>query len=139
MHLDVVLRVVSKLLIPFVLIFALYVQFHGEYGPGGGFQAGVAMGACIILYAIMFGLEAAMRMVPVRLVEILIPVGVLIFGGVGVANLLLGGNYLDYYTLWPGSPQAAQVLGIILVEIGVLLTVAATMVAIFYAFAGRGR
>jgi len=38
---DLILRVAAKLLMPFMLLFALYVQFHGDYGPGGGFQAGV--------------------------------------------------------------------------------------------------
>ena len=56
-----VLRVVSKLLIPFILLFALYVQFHGDYGPGGGFQAGVIFGAGFILYALIFGLDNARR------------------------------------------------------------------------------
>ena len=31
-----VLRVVAKLLLPLILLFGLYVQFHGDYGPGGG-------------------------------------------------------------------------------------------------------
>ena len=38
-------RVVGRLLIPFILLFGLYVQFHGEYGPGGGFQAGAIIAA----------------------------------------------------------------------------------------------
>lgn len=138
MRLDVVLRVVSKLLLPFMLIFALYVQFHADYGPGGGFQAGVTIAATVILYAIMFGLDAAMKAVPVRVVEIMVPLGVLIFGGVGVASLMLGGNYLDYDVL-AHNPKDGQHLGVILVEIGVLISVTGTMLAIFYAFAGRGR
>ena len=56
-----ILRVVSKLLIPYILLFALYVQFHGDYGPGGGFQAGVIFAAGIILYGLVFGLRAARR------------------------------------------------------------------------------
>lgn len=138
MKLDVVLRIVSKLLLPFMLIFAFYVQFHADYGPGGGFQAGVAVAAAVILYAIMFGLDAAIRAVPMRLVEIMVPLGVLIFAGVGVASLFLGGNYLDYDVLLQDDKQG-QHLGVILVEIGVLVSVAGTMLAIFYAFAGRGR
>ena len=69
MRLDVILRVVTKLLLPFILLFGLYVQFHGESGPGGGFQAGVIVGACIILYAIMFGLDRAMKVLSVTAVE----------------------------------------------------------------------
>ena len=50
-----VLRVVAKLLMPFILIYGLYVQFHGDFGPGGGFQAGVIFAAGFILYALIFG------------------------------------------------------------------------------------
>ncbi|MDP2618663.1 MAG: Na(+)/H(+) antiporter subunit B [Hyphomicrobiales bacterium] len=138
MKFDVVLRVVIKMLLPFILVFGLYVQFHGDYGPGGGFQAGVITAAMVVLYAIIFGLAAAQRVVPPLLVEIMIPLGVLIFAGVGVAAVLLGSDYLNYSVLLH-DPVHGQELGIMLVEIGVLVTVAGTMTAIFYAFAGRGR
>ncbi len=138
MRLDIILRVVSKLFIPFIFIFALYVQFHGDYGPGGGFQAGVILAAGVILYAIIYGLNAAQRAVPTRLVEFLVPLGVLIFAGVGVWGLLAGGNYLDYSVL-QHDPVHGQERGVFWVEIGVLVTVSSTMITIFYAFAGRGR
>lgn len=132
----IILRVVVKLLLPMILLFALYVQFHGDYGPGGGFQAGVAAAAAIILYGMIFGIPAARQVVPQRVVHILIPLGILIFAGTGVASLLLGANYLDYTPL--GSNQkAGQHLGILIVEAGVFVTVASTMLAIFYAFGGR--
>ena len=132
-----VLRVIAKLMIPFMLLFALYVQFHGDFGPGGGFQAGVITAAAIIFYAIIFGLPAARAVVPDRLVETMVAAGVLIFAGVGVAGLLLGGNYLDYFVL-DRDPVAGQHRGIFWVEIGVLVTVAGVMLKIFYMFAARG-
>lgn len=138
MRLDVVFRVAAKIFIPFILVFALYVQFHGDFGPGGGFQAGVMAGAMVIFYAIIFGLEAAQRIIPPRLVELMVPAGVAIFAGVGVVSLLFGGNYLDYSPILH-DPVHAQHIGILLVEIGVLVTVSGTMVAIFYTFIGRGR
>ena len=138
MVLDVVLRVAAKFFLPFILMFALYVQFHGDYGPGGGFQAGVISAATVILYAIIFGLAPTMRLVPPLLVETLVPLGVLIFAGTGVAGLVLGHNYLDYAP-FAHDPAHGQHLGILIVEIGVLVTVAGTMIAIFYAFADRGR
>ena len=55
MKLDLILRVATKIILPFILLFALYVQFHGDYGPGGGFQAGVIAAGMVILYAIIFG------------------------------------------------------------------------------------
>ena len=138
MKLDTILRVTTKLMLPFILLFALYVQFHGDYGPGGGFQAGVISAAMVILYALIFGLKAAQRAVPVWLVEKMVPLGVLLYAGVGVVNIALGGNYLNYSTLGHDAPHA-QELGILLVELGVYITVAGTMTVIFYTFVGRGR
>lgn len=133
-----VLRVVSKVLMPFILLFAFYVLFHGEYGPGGGFQAGVIFAAGFVLYGLVFGLDRARRVLPRAVLLGLIPAGVLIYTGVGVVNMLLGGAFLDYDTLRPGDPAAGQHLGILLVEVGVGVTVAAVMTAVFFGFAGRG-
>jgi multicomponent Na+:H+ antiporter subunit B len=138
MSLDLILRIGTKLILPFILLFALYVQFHGDYGPGGGFQAGVITSGMVILVAITFGLNAAERIAPQSLVEPMVPLGVLIYAGIGVIGLLMGKNYLDYSVL---SQEAAQGrhLGIFLVEAGVFVTVFGTMTALFYAFVDRGR
>lgn len=133
---DLVLRVVGKLLIPFILLFALYVQFHGDFGPGGGFQAGVIFASGIIFYALIFGLANARKLMPDWLVESLLASGVLIYAGVGVAGLLLGGNYLDYFVL-DSDPVHGQHRGIFWVEAGVAITVCGVMLKIFYMFASR--
>ncbi len=133
----VVLRIVSKRFIPFVLLFALYVQFHGDFGPGGGFQAGVIFAAGFILYAMVFGLDELKRVVPPRVVELGAALGALLFAGVGIVSLVLGGNYLDYDFLDAHDPVHGQHLGILLVELGVGITVASVMTIIYYSFAGR--
>ena len=132
----VILRVVSKFLIPVIMLFALYVQFHGELGPGGAFQAGVIMASAFILHMLVFGLETTRRIVPVSWLRGCAAAGALLYGGVGVAGLLLGGNYLDYGVL-DADPVAGQHVGIILIELGVGLTVASTMVLLIFTFAGR--
>ncbi len=136
-----ILRIVSKLLIPYILLFAFYVQFHGDYGPGGGFQAGVIFASGFILYGLVFGLKQTRRVAPPAVIEALIACGVLIFAGTGVAAMLLGGNFLDYglleHHLLEGYLPHGQHLGILLVELGVGITVAAVMIAIFFSFAGR--
>ncbi len=134
-----ILRVVSKLLLPYILLFALYVQFHGDYGPGGGFQAGVIFAAGFVLYALIYGLAAVRRLAPPRLVEVVLSIGVLIFAGTGVATMLLGGKFLEYGVLVPEHPAEGQHYGILVIEFGVGVTVAAVMIAIFSTFAGRGR
>lgn len=131
-----ILRIVSKILIPPILIFALYVQFHGEYSPGGGFQAGVIFATAIILYTLFFGLRVASRVINQAAVQILAALGVLIYGSVGLISLFNGKAFLDYSALTE-NPLLGQHLGILVIELGVGITVASVMILIFFAFAGR--
>jgi len=135
---DRVLRVIAKLLIPFILVFGLYVQFHGDYGPGGGFQAGVIVAAAVIFHALIYGLEITRRVVPEWVIETMVAAGIVIYAGVGVACMLLGGEFLDYSVLMHDAVHG-QHRGIFLVELGVGVTVAGVMLMIFYMFAGRAR
>lgn len=134
---NLVLRVAAKMLVPLIMMFALYVQFHGETGPGGGFQAGVIFAASFVLYALVFGVGAARAVAPQRVLRILMGCGVLLYAGTGLASLLAGGNFLDY-NVFAERPLEGQHLGILLIELGVGITVAAVMIAIFFAFAERG-
>lgn len=136
MQQQIILRVVAKMMLPPILLFALYVQFHGDYGPGGGFQAGVIFAAGIILYTMLFGLSNSQKLFKRKMMELLTAVGVLIYGGVGVACMIMGGNFLDYSVL-RHDPVHGQHLGILLVELGVGITVAAVMIVIFFKFTWR--
>ncbi len=131
-----VIRVTAKLLIPAIMLFALYVQFHGDFGPGGGFQAGVIFAAAFILYALLFGVSVARKVATPRVVRTILALGVLLYAGTGLAGLILGGNYLDYSVL-AHDPLHGQHLGINLIEFGVFLTVASAMITIFFTFAGQ--
>ncbi len=137
MHHHLILRVVTKMLVGAIILFAFYVQFHGDFSPGGGFQAGVIMAVAFILYGIVFGLNKAEQVFPSWLVHKLVALGVLIYAGTGVASMLLGYNYLDYGAFNPQHPSHGQHWGILAVELGVGVTVTGVMVAIYYAFANR--
>jgi multicomponent Na+:H+ antiporter subunit B len=130
---QVVPRVVAKLLVPYMLLYALYVQWHGDYGPGGGFQAGVIFAAAVILYALIFDLGNAQRAIRPWVVNLLVPLGLLLYIGVGIATILKGGVFLEYGVL-AHDPVHGQHLGILLVELGVGTTVAGVMLTIFYGF-----
>ncbi len=132
----IIVRISTRILVPFILLFALYVQFHGDFGPGGGFQAGVIFGAGCILYGLVFGVEALMGVAPMAVVRAIAAAGVLLYALVGVAGLLAGGNYLDYGVLG-ATPVAGQHLGIMLIELGVGMTVAAVVISFFYGFTNR--
>ncbi len=131
-----ILRIVTKMLIPFILLFAFYVQFHGDFGPGGGFQAGVIFASAIFLYVMLFGMTTARRVINQSFIQMIAATGVLLYGSVGVVSLLSGKEFFDYSAL-SSDPVAGQHLGILLIELGVGLTVASIMIIIFFNFASR--
>ena len=135
---NAVYRVTTKVLFAPIIIYGLYVQFHGDFGPGGGFQAGVIVAAAFILYGLVFGMVAVKRLAPPKAVAGLMALGVMIYGGVGVFTLLKGGNYLDYNFIDLYDPAHGQHLGILLVELGVGVTVTIVMMGLFYAFVSYG-
>ena len=138
MKTDPIPRVIAKLFIPFILVFALYVQFHGDFGPGGGFQAGVIFSGGIILYSLIFGVSITQNLLPPIFVEVTSAIGVLLYGAVGVVCMFKGGEFLNYSVLLSNS-VSGQHLGILLIELGVFITVASVMLKLFYLFASRSK
>ena len=132
-----ILRVITKLLVGMIILYALYVQFHGDYSPGGGFQAGVIFAAAFILYGIVFGLQKCYAVLPQWVVHKLVALGLLIYGFTGVLSMFLGYEYLNYGAFTPHHPEHGQHWGILAVELGVGVTVTGVMIAIYYAFAAR--
>ncbi|MDZ7747878.1 MAG: Na(+)/H(+) antiporter subunit B [Halofilum sp. (in: g-proteobacteria)] len=142
-----IVREVSDFTLPAILLVALYIQFHGEYSPGGGFQAGVVFGTGVWLYALVHGLARTQRIIPPPAVRAGVSLGALLYIGTGFACLLLGENFLDYDALGGGHGGGhgdgdghnthGQHLGILLIELGVGITVASVMVTVFYGFAAR--
>lgn len=129
----IILRIVTKLLIPLILLFGLYVQFHGDFSAGGGFQAGVIFAAGFILYNIVFGLDVGQSILSPGTSKSLMALGVILYILVGFLGILLGGNFLEYNNLSNTSVNG-QLLGVFLVELGVGLTVSNVMVLVFYSF-----
>lgn len=131
-------RFVGRLLIPFILLFGLYVQFHGDYGPGGGFQAGALVASAIILYSLLEGEQRALQLLPQSILMLLVSGGALLFGLTGIAGILMGGTFLDYSVL-ADTAVTGQHVGILLIEAGVGITVTGVLLSIYHAFAARGR
>jgi multicomponent Na+:H+ antiporter subunit B len=132
-----ILRVVGKFLIPYIMLFGLYVQFHGDFGPGGGFQAGVIFASAFVIHTLLFGIRSTQKIAPEWILKIISSAGVLLYAGVGVVSMLAGGEYLNYNVL-AADPITGQHIGIILVEFGVGLTVTAVIMLMFFTFAARG-
>ena len=132
----IVLRVVSRFLIPFIVLYGLYIQFHGDYSPGGGFQAGVICASAFILYSLIHGLPAMLKVIPFSVIRVFCSAGPLIYASVGVIGLLQGHEFLNYSHLAETAPHG-QERGIFLVELGVGLTVFSVIMMIYVLFSSR--
>lgn len=126
---SIIIRTLSRLLVPWIQLFALYVIMHGHSSPGGGFQGGVILAASFILMSIAYGIEEVKRRFPIKTLIVFTSLGVFIYGGIGLVCLLLGANFLDYGILPVVEPRGMGMLGI---EIGVGITVMAALISIFY-------
>ncbi|MGN7618531.1 MAG: Na(+)/H(+) antiporter subunit B [Ehrlichia sp.] len=130
---DPVLRTISILMIPVIILYGLYIQFHGDYSPGGGFQAGVIVASAIVLYGILFGLDATLKAISPYTIKVIGGLGILVYGGTGIASMLFHGEFLSYSVLMNDS-ILGQKLGIFVVELGVGMTVCSSMLTIYFNF-----
>lgn len=137
-HESIVVVTFVRGLVPLTQLFALYVLVHGHESPGGGFQAGVILGATFIMLGLALGPEGLGRRVDEALGLALGAAGVLLYVLTGVAAMVGGGNFLDYGALpLPVPAVRARYLGILFIETGVMLAVAATLALIFRRLADR--
>jgi len=131
---DVIIQTICRILIPFIQLYGLYVIAHGHYSPGGGFQGGVILGASFILLCLSYDIQEMKKRLSQQANIIFFSVGLIIYSGIGVLCLLLGGKYLDYswlHQILPVDPVEARSMGIFGIEVGVGITVMAVMISIF--------
>jgi len=138
-HDSVIVHTLARVFTPIIQLFALYVLFHGHYSPGGGFQAGTLFAASVILPIIVFGIQGSLIVLERRAI-ILGGIGILLYAGIGLVPLILGEEFLNYGELpIPGMEASAKRhWGILGIEIGVTIAVAATAVSIYYSLRERG-
>jgi len=133
----VIIPYITKKMIPFIQLYALYVIAHGDLGPGGGFQGGVIFGASIILHILVFGMEKTKRLFPLKIMDFFGSLGVLIYSLIGLLCIYFGGSMLEYTKLPFKDPHLAAHLGIFGIEVGVAITVSAVMVVFIFDIARK--
>jgi len=123
----------SRLLSPYIMLFGLYVIFHGHYSPGGGFQGGALLAASVLLIRLSGGGNIAELHIREFATTPMAVLGVLIYFGTGLTAVLMGSYFLDYEALpIPGlSPEMLRNTGILIIEVGIGLAVMAILVMIF--------
>lgn len=130
---SVIVRRIGVILVPLVQLFALYVLFFGQYGPGGGFVAGVMIAASLIVDLLVFGREGQSPTAAERALAG-DGAGLMVFAFVGGLGLIGGGEFLNYSDMpVPGIDDASRrYFGILLTQVGVALDVAVAAVSIVF-------
>lgn len=126
MKYSIILRTASRLLIPLMLLFSVFLLLRGHNETGGGFIGGLVAGIAFSLYAVSFGTQLSRRAVKAA-------PPTLMAGGLGLAlltglaPLLVDGRFLQ--GLWGkiggikvGSPVFFDV-GVYLLVIGMVLVI----------------
>lgn len=131
---DLILKTVTKWLLPFIQLYGVYVVFHGHVSPGGGFSGGAILGASIILYTIVFGLDKGEKKLPHQISTLIESGGVAWYMIIGLIGLAVTGSYLanqsaGFYLGEAGALISAGMIPII--TLGVGLKVASTMITLF--------
>lgn len=127
----IVLKMATRMMVPFILMFSLYVLAHGEISPGGGFQGGVIFASGFILYGMVFGVEEVYKKIKRKLLIFMTAFGVMIYSGVGYISMFNGGLFLEYAKLPGLGMKTGNSIGLLLIEIGVFITVSSVMLLLF--------
>jgi multicomponent Na+:H+ antiporter subunit B len=139
---DIVIRTCSRIMVPFIQVYSLYVFVHGHISPGGGFQGGCIMAASFILLAVAYNLNEAKKRMSERTTAIFCSLGVFIYVFTGFVPVFFGGNFLDYAKwskILPGGEIMARYYGMAFIELGVQMAVMAVMVSIFFDLVTAGK
>lgn len=123
----------ARLLSSYIMLFGLYVIFHGHYSPGGGFQGGTLLAASLLLIRISSGIRISRMQFREYLTTPVAVIGIIIYFGTGLVAIFAGGYFLDYELLpIPGlDTPDLRYWGILIIEFGIGLTVMAVLVSIF--------
>ena len=134
---DIILKEVARLLMPFILLFGLYIMFNGHLSPGGGFSGGAVLGGGLILYSSAFGTKAVRRFFNGHVYHAVKITGLCLYAVLFGYYIFMGANGLaDHIPL--GTPGKLLSAGILLpINVAVGLEVACTMYG-FYAMFHRG-
>lgn len=134
----IVLDVSIRMIIPFSMMYAVYVLAAGESSPGGGFQAGAVLALGIVFARLLKGNDASF-VIPGRIAVAVAGIGAFFYVFTGWLSLFNGGYFLEYGEMPFGFLEYGQLhaLGIFLIEAGVTVCVMLTIIAIMEALLKR--
>lgn len=132
---DIIISMISRIVVPFIQVYGLYVVLHGHLSPGGSFSGGAILGASMILFALAFGLEKGTKKLPHEVSTLVEAGGVSWYALLGFVGIFAGASYLSnkeggFYLGTPGNLVSSG--AIMLITLGLGLKVGCTLITLFY-------
>ena len=117
----VIIQTISRIMVPFIQLFGLYIIMHDLVSPGGGFQGGVIISASMILLALTVGMSAAGKRASHESRLMLISSGAVLYAMIGVMCILAGGNFLEYSAVPIPMMSAAEIAAQLVLAVGIFI------------------
>lgn len=132
---DVIVKSITKIIIPFAQVYGIFIILHGHISPGGGFSGGALIGSTLILYTLVFGLHKGEKKFSHKTSEVAESGGIFIYVIVGLIGLVFGGSFLTNVAAGfpvgtPGDILSGGMIPILMIGIGI--KVASTMISLFH-------
>ena len=135
-----IVRTISRLLFPFLLLFGAYVILHGHLTPGGGFPGGVIVAAAVVLLILAYGIDSVLKRMSVTRAEVLESLGAIGIAIIGILGIIAGSAFLQnvFPTGQLGQLFSAGELPILYLSVGIKVMAGITLVcfAMLFAFWG---
>ncbi|HKM43322.1 MAG TPA: MnhB domain-containing protein [Limnochordia bacterium] len=131
---DIIVQVVTRMMIPYLQLYGLYIILYGHNSPGGGFAGGTIIASSLILYVLAFGLKNEELRLSSSVARVIESCGALAYVAIGLAGIVLGANFLSNNSAGfplgiPGRIFSGGTIVLLTVAIG--LKVASTMITLF--------
>ena len=132
---DKIVKSITRLIIPFIQVYGVFIILHGHVSPGGGFSGGALFGTSLILFTLVFGMLPAKKKFSHRASEIAESGGILLFMGIGIIGMVLTGKFLTNVEAGfpigePGELLSGGMIPLLMIGIGIKVT--STMVSLFH-------
>lgn len=133
----IIVKCITQLMAPSIMVLGIYVVFHGHLTPGGGFAGGVLMAGCFVLMILANGSDKVKSDLFKNRASLLESLGIFLFLFIAIMGFFQGPFFKNVINEWlPGEPGRLWSAGIIpLCNIAIGVEVAAALFAIFITLA----
>ncbi|MFP4286143.1 MAG: MnhB domain-containing protein [Candidatus Izemoplasmataceae bacterium] len=138
---DIIIKSITRLIIPFVQVYGVFIILHGHISPGGGFSGGSIIGTSLVLYTLVFGIEKSYKKFSHRVSEFAESGGILLYLFLGILGIIFAGSFLTNIEAGFPKGEAGSLFSggmIPLLMIGIGIKVASTFITLFHILIEEG-